>query len=109
MLRLCLEKLLGELGGTGKDINKDIALLVKQGLDPHIQQALDVVRVTGNNAVHPLDMNPEDLANNVPVMFEMINLIVDERIARQRKVAERFASLPEKAKQAIEKRDKPKV
>ncbi|HEX4549932.1 DUF4145 domain-containing protein [Pseudomonas sp.] len=109
LLRLCLEKLLGELGGTGKDINKDIALLVKQGLDPHIQQALDVVRVTGNNAVHPLDMNPEDLANNVPVMFEMINLIVDERIARQRKVAERFASLPEKAKQAIEKRDKPKV
>lgn len=107
LLRLCLEKLLGHLGGTGKDINKDIAALVQSGLDPHIQQALDVVRVTGNNAVHPLDMPHEDLVSNVPVMFEMINLIVDERIARQRKMAERFANLPEKARQAIERRDKP--
>lgn len=108
LLRLCLEKLLGHLGGTGKDINKDIGALVKSGLDPHIQQALDVVRVTGNNAVHPLDMPHEDLVNNVPVMFEMINLIVDERIARQRKMAERFANLPEKARVAIERRDTPK-
>ena len=109
LLRLCLEKLLGHLGGSGKDINKDIAALVQAGLDPHIQQALDVVRVTGNNAVHPLDMPHEDLVSNVPVMFEMINLIVDERIARQRKMAERFANLPEKARQAIEKRDMPKA
>lgn len=109
LLRLCLEKLLGHLGGSGKDINKDIAGLVQAGLDPHIQQALDVVRVTGNNAVHPLDMPHEDLVSNVPVMFEMINLIVDERIARQRKMAERFANLPEKARQAIEKRDMPKA
>ncbi|WP_122435052.1 DUF4145 domain-containing protein [Pseudomonas viridiflava] len=109
LLRLCLEKLLGHLGGSGNDINKDIGALVQLGLDPHIQQALDVVRVTGNNAVHPLDMPHEDLVSNVPVMFEMINLIVDERIARQRKAAERFASLPEKARLAIERRDKPKL
>ncbi|NWC00844.1 DUF4145 domain-containing protein [Pseudomonas gingeri] len=108
LLRLCLEKLLGHLGCIG-DINKKIGALVQSGLDPHIQQALDVVRVTGNNAVHPLDMSHEDLVSNVPVMFEMINLIVDERIARQRKVAERFANLPEKARQAIEKRDMPKA
>lgn len=108
LLRLCLEKLLGHLGGTGKDINKDIGALVQAGLEPHVQQALDVVRVTGNNAVHPLDMSHDDLLSNVPVMFEMINLIVDERIARQRKMAERFAGLPEKARQAIEKRDQPK-
>lgn len=109
LLRLCLEKLLSHLGLTENDINKNIGALVKGGLDPHIQQALDVVRVTGNNAVHPLDMTPEDLASNIPVMFEMINLIVDERIARQRKMAERFASLPEGARLAIEKRDKPKA
>ena len=109
LLRLCLEKLLCHLGLGEKDINKNIGALVKAGLDPHIQQAFDVVRVTGNNAVHPLDMTPEDLASNIPVMFEMINLIVDERIARQRKMAERFASLPEGARLAIEKRDKPKA
>jgi hypothetical protein len=105
LLRLCLQKLLGEIGGTGKHIDNDIKALVKNGLDPHVQQALDVIRVTGNNAVHPLDMSPEDLESYVPVMFEMINMIVEERIARPRKIAERFAGLPEKARQAIERRD----
>jgi len=109
LLRLCLQKLLGEIGGKGEHIDTDIKTLVQGGLDPHIQQALDVIRVTGNNAVHPLDMSPEDLRDYVPVMFDMISLIVEERIARPRKIAERFAGLPEKARQAIEKRDRPKV
>lgn len=108
LLRLCLQKLLGEIGGKGEHIDSDIKTLVQSGLDPHIQQALDVVRVTGNNAVHPLDMSREDLEDYVPVLFEMINMIVEERIARPRKIAERFAGLPEKARQAIEKRDRAK-
>lgn len=109
LLRLCLQKLLGYIGGKGEHIDTDIKILVAAGLDPHIQQALDVIRVTGNNAVHPLDMAPEDVVENVPVLFEMINLIVDERISRQKNINERFARLPEKARLAIEKRDKPKV
>ncbi|GAB0061245.1 hypothetical protein IBA8401_22720 [Pseudomonas syringae] len=79
------------------------------GLDPHIHQALDVIRVTGNNAVHPLEMNLEDDQDSVLVLFEMINLIVEERIARPAKISERFANLPEKARLAIEKRDRPRV
>jgi len=109
LLRLCLQKLLGCIGGKGDHIDTDIKTLVSNGLDPHIQQALDVIRVTGNNAVHPLDMAPEDVVENVPVLFEMINLIVDERISRQKNINERFARLPEKARLAIEKRDKPKA
>lgn len=109
LLRLCLQKLLGCIGGKGEHIDTDIKILVAAGLDPHIQQALDVIRVTGNNAVHPLDMAPEDVVENVPVLFEMINLIVDERISRQKNINERFARLPEKARLAIEKRDKPKA
>lgn len=106
LLRLCLQKLLGQIGGKGDHIDSDIKTLVQGGLDPHIQQALDVVRVTGNNAVHPLDMSPEDLKDYVPVLFEMINMIVEDRISRPKKIAERFAGLPEKARQAIEKRDR---
>ena len=109
LLRLCLQKLLGCIGGKGEHIDADIKTLVAGGLDPHIQQALDVIRVTGNNAVHPLDMTPEDVVENVPVLFEMINLIVDERISRQKNINERFARLPEKARLAIDKRDKSKV
>nr|WP_225777343.1 DUF4145 domain-containing protein [Pseudomonas sp. Marseille-Q3773] len=109
LLRLCLQKLLGEIGGKGEHIDTDIKVLVQGGLDPHIQQALDVIRVTGNNAVHPLEMSPEDLEDYVPVLFEMINMIVEERIARPKKIAARFAGLPEKARLAIEKRDRPKA
>ncbi|MHA6196585.1 DUF4145 domain-containing protein [Pseudomonas wadenswilerensis] len=108
ILRLCLQKLLKHLGGTGEHIDSDIKLLVSQGLDSHIQQALDVIRVTGNNAVHPLEMNLEDDEDSVLVLFEMINFIVEERISRPQKTQHRFANLPEKARLAIEKRDRPK-
>lgn len=109
LLRLCLQKLLVHLGGAGKNIDDDIKTLVSKGLDPHIQQALDVVRVTGNNAVHPLEMNLEDDEDSVLVLFDMINLIVEERISRPKNIQNRFANLPEKARLAIEKRDKPRV
>lgn len=109
LLRLCLQKLLKHIGGAGHKIDDDIKALVAKGLDPHIQQALDVIRVTGNNAVHPLEMNLEDDPDSVLVLFDMINLIVDERITRPRNIQSRFANLPEKARLAIEKRDKSKV
>lgn len=109
LLRLCLQKLLVHLGGAGEHIDTDIKKLVAAGLDSHVQQALDVVRVTGNNAVHPLEMNLEDDHESVLILFEMINFIVEERISRPLKTQSRFANLPEKARLAIEKRDKPKV
>lgn len=109
LLRLCLQKLLGHIGGKGEHIDTDIKALVAAGLDQHVQQALDVIRVTGNNAVHPLEMNLEDDHDSVLVLFEMINFIVEERISRPLKTQDRFANLPEKARLAIEKRDKPKV
>jgi len=108
LLRLCLQKLLGHIGGKGEHIDTDIKALVSLGLDSHVQQALDVIRVTGNNAVHPLEMNLEDDHDSVLVLFEMINFIVEERISRPLKTQDRFANLPEKARLAIEKRDKPK-
>lgn len=109
LLRLCLQKLLVHLGGASGSIDGDIKTLVAQGLDPHIQQALDVIRVTGNNAVHPLEMNLEDDQDSVMVLFEMINFIVEERISRPLRTHNRFANLPEKARLAIERRDKPKA
>lgn len=108
LLRLCLQKLLVHLGGAGEHIDTDIKKLVATGLDSHVQQALDVIRVTGNNAVHPLEMNLEDDHDSVLVLFEMINFIVEERISRPLKTQDRFANLPEKARLAIEKRDRPK-
>ncbi|MDD1016828.1 DUF4145 domain-containing protein [Pseudomonas rubra] len=108
LLRLCLQRLCIQLGGKGKDINEDIAQLVKGGLAPQIQMALDYVRVTGNHAVHPGKISEDDMPEHVGVMFAMINWIVEDLIHRPKLIAEKFEKLPEGVRKQIENRDKPK-
>ncbi|HFK2230407.1 DUF4145 domain-containing protein [Pseudomonas aeruginosa] len=105
LLRLCIQKLCMVLGESGKNINDDIKSLVAKGLPVQIQQAFDYVRVTGNNAVHPGEMSLDDDPETVSIMFEMINLIVEERISRPKKLEKHYGRLPEGARAAIEKRD----
>jgi hypothetical protein len=104
LLRLAIQKLMIHLGLPGKHINEDIAALVSQGLPVQIQQALDVVRVTGNNAVHPgqLDANDALVAEQ---LFPLVNVIVEYRISLPARIKEMYDALPPGAKSAIEKRD----
>lgn len=106
LLRLCVQNLVIFLGGTGKNINEDIKNLVKKGLNPQIKQALDIVRVVGNNAVHPGEINIGDNPDTVNALFGLINLIVDSQITQPKQVSMLFDTLPTGAKEAIAKRDK---
>ncbi|MBV4465809.1 DUF4145 domain-containing protein [Pseudomonas sp. SWRI79] len=53
LIRLGIQKPCKDLGQPGENINKDIGARVAGGLDARLQQTLDAVRVIGNNAVHP--------------------------------------------------------
>ena len=109
ILRLTLQKLMVELGEQGKNLNDDIASLVTKGLPVLVQQALDFCRVVGNNAVHPGELEITDTPEIAHNLFEMVNFIVEDRIARPKQIQALYAKLPPGALRAIEKRDEDKT
>lgn len=106
LLRLAIQKLCVHLGEPGKNINTDIASLVKRGLDKRVQQALDVVRVIGNNAVHPGQMDIKDDKDTARTLFGLVNLIAEKMISEPKHVQNLYDSLPEVARKQIDERDK---
>lgn len=105
LLRLCIQKLLIDLGKSGKNINDDIADLVKEGLPPLVQQSLDICRVVGNNAVHPGEIDLTDTPEIANSLFKLVNVIVYDRITRPKEVKALYDSLPAGALDAIQRRD----
>ncbi|MGR9283962.1 DUF4145 domain-containing protein [Rhizobium johnstonii] len=106
IVRLCIQKLCKHLGQPGKNINDDIAALVKAGLDPRVQKALDAVRVIGNNAVHPGEIDLSDDRPTAESLFRMVNAIADKMISEPKHIDDLYGSLPAKALDAIAARDK---
>jgi hypothetical protein len=104
LLRLAVQKLATELSKK-KDLNEAIAVLVAQGLSVEVQQALDSLRVIGNNAVHPGEMDLKDDHATATALFECMNLIVEQRIAQPKRIAALYERLPESAREQIERRD----
>jgi hypothetical protein len=90
LLRLCVQKLVIELGEPGKDLSTDIGALVKRGLLPRVQKALDAVRVIGNNAVHPGQINLDDTPETAFALFGLVEAINDQLITHPKQVDELY-------------------
>ncbi|MHB1184692.1 MAG: DUF4145 domain-containing protein [Desulfobulbia bacterium] len=106
LLRLCIQKLCRHLGESGKNINTDIASLVKKGLNPTIQKSLDLVRVIGNEAVHPGTIDLNDQPETAIILFNLVNIITEAMITQPKMIEALYESLPEEKRDQIEKRDK---
>ena len=106
LLRLAIQKLCKELGEKGDKINDDIASLVKKGLSPLIQEALDSVRVIGNEAVHPGTLDLRDDKDTANKLFLAVNIIVEQMISNPKHVKDLYDKIPPGKKTAIEERDK---
>jgi len=105
LVRLALQELLPEIGATSANLNAAVAELVKVGLAPRIQQAMDAVRVIGNNAVHPGQIDFQDTPEVALALFDLVNLIVESMITQPRAVEDLYGRLPPGTLDAIEKRD----
>ncbi len=106
LLRLGIQKLCIHLGERGENINADIASLVKKGLPDKLQKALDTVRVIGNNAVHPGQIDLTDDVELAYKLFGFMNVIVEMMITQPKQIDEVYNStLPAGIKEAIARRD----
>ncbi len=105
LIRLAIQKLCKKLGKPGENINDDIGALVADGLSPKIQQALDYVRVIGNNAVHPGHIDIKDDRATAATLFHLLNMIAEKMISEPKHISQIYSELPEEARQAIQKRD----
>ncbi len=108
LLRLCVQKLCKEVGEKGKNINEDIASLVRKGLTPAVQQALDSVRVIGNEAVHPGQIDFSDSPKIAQVLFQLVNFICHKMITEPRQIEGIYQALPSQKLAEIERRDREK-
>lgn len=104
-LRVAVQRLCKHLGAKGKNIDDDIAFLISKGLDEEIQQALDVVRVYGNDAVHPGQIDATDDRATAETLFSLVNVIADKMISQKRRIAEMYKSIPPEKMKAIERRN----
>lgn len=106
LLRLALQKLLKQVGKDGSNINSDIKGLVAEGLNPVIQKSLDLLRVVGNNSVHPGQINLDDNENIALKLFEILNFIAEELITKPREIESLYAEIiPVSTQEHIKQRD----
>ncbi len=105
LLRLCVQKLCKHLGEPGKNINADIASLVKKGLNPIVQKSLDVVRVVGNEAVHPGTIDLNDEPDTAIALFNLVNIITEAMITQPKMIESLYDKLPTEKRNQIDQRD----
>ena len=110
LLRLCIQKLCQFVlkhDRTG-NLNLDIGKLVERGLDKRIQRALDVVRVIGNEAIHPGVLDLRDDIDTANELFTLVNLIADAMITQPKRLDAMYEKIPPEKREQIERRDNKK-
>ena len=103
--RLAIDLLTKEIESVGKTLNDRIGNLVKSGLPTRIQMGLDAIRVIGNNAIHPGEIDMSDNKDMALSLLKFLNIIVENQISQPKEIEEIYKSLPEGTLAAIEKRD----
>lgn len=105
--RLAIDKLTKEFSNK-HSLDNRIGDLVSKGLPAKLQQAFDIVRIVGNNAVHPGEIDLTDNQEMAKSLLNLLNIITDNLITQPNQIDKFYNSLPEKQLKHIEKRDSKK-
>ena len=106
LLRLCIEKLCADILNKKSDISSMIGELVSRGLDEKVQKALESVRVIGNQAIHPGEIDIRDDDEIVYILFELVNIIADRLISQENKIMKVYSKIPSSKIAGITTRDR---
>jgi len=106
LLRLAIQRLCDALVEGEDDLNTKIGTLVRRGLDSKIQKALDAVRVIGNEAVHPGQIDLNDSPQIAGQLFKLVNIVGHRMITEPAEVDAIYDMIPQAKKDGITARDK---
>ena len=67
------------------------------------------MRVIGNNAVHPGQVDLKDDTDTAEALFGCVNLITDAMISQPKRIESLYSKLPKSAREAIDRRDSTEV
>lgn len=110
LLRVCLEQLVNQLEPGNSSLNEKVGKLVARGLPEQVQQAMDTLRVFGNEAgAHVGEVDLSDDRSTVEALFEILNIVVEDVVTRQKKIDALYRRLPQGKLDAIARRDAPKA
>jgi hypothetical protein len=89
-------------------LDKGIEELVRQDrIRTQVKNACDVLRVTGNQMLHPGQISPTDANESVALgLFQLVNLIVEQAITQPALTESLYSNLPPEKLEAIERRDR---
>lgn len=108
LLRLLMEILLKEVKDSDLRLNDLIGELVAEGLlDGGLHEIADVLRISGNDAVHAAEIQTDgdDSRETVVTLFELLNTLVDEVIGKPNRRKAMFNRLPQSKREEIERRN----
>lgn len=66
---------------------------------------MDAIRVIGNEAVHPGQINVDDNKEIASALFKLMNIIVEKMVVEPRQIDEIYNILPKNKIDGINKRD----
>lgn len=96
LMRLALEKLLRSFEKSSCSLSSVIQKLERsQRISKKSAQLADILRITGNNAVHPGVMTLEDIEEVCTGLFVLLNRLVEELISIPKRDQELIKKLPE--------------